>query len=33
MSASLDQLPDGHLLTLDDHRVTQLLVELAACAS
>ena len=28
MSASLDQLPDGHLLTLDDHRVTQLLVEL-----
>jgi hypothetical protein len=28
MSASLDQLPDGHRLILDDHRVTQLLVEL-----
>jgi hypothetical protein len=28
MSASLDQRPDAHLLTLDDHRVTQLLVEL-----
>lgn len=28
MSASLDELPDGHLLTLHDHRVTQLLVEL-----
>lgn len=30
MSASLDQLPDGHLLTLADHQVTQLLVELRA---
>lgn len=28
MSASLDELPNGHLLTLHDHRVTQLLVEL-----
>ncbi len=28
MSASLDELPDGHLLTLADHHVTQLLVEL-----
>ena len=30
MSASLDPQPDGQLLTLDDHRVTQLLVELRA---
>ena len=30
MSASLDQLPDGQILALDDHRVTQLLVELRA---
>ena len=30
MSASLDHRPDGQTLTLDDHRVTQLLVELRA---
>lgn len=30
MSASLDTLPGAHRLTLDDHRVTQLLVELRA---
>ena len=30
MSASIDQLPDGQILTLVDHRVTQLLVELRA---
>ena len=30
MSAHLEQRPDAHLLALDDHRVTQLLVELGA---
>ena len=31
MSASLDEGPDGHELSLLDHRVTQLVVELGAC--
>ena len=30
MSAALDELPHGHLLTLHDHQVTQLQVELRA---
>ena len=30
MSATLDERPDGHVLLLDEHRVTQLLVELRA---
>ncbi len=30
MSATLDERPDGHILLLDEHRVTQLLVELRA---
>jgi hypothetical protein len=30
MSATLDELPDRHILTLHEHRVTQLLVELSA---
>ena len=30
MSATLDERPGGHVLLLDDHRVTQLLVELRA---
>jgi hypothetical protein len=30
MTASLDELPDRHLWTLHDHRVTQLVVELGA---
>jgi hypothetical protein len=30
LSAHLEQRPDAHLLALDEHRVTQLLVELGA---
>ncbi len=30
MSATLDERPGGHVLLLDEHRVTQLLVELRA---
>lgn len=30
MSATLDERPGGHVLLFDDHRVTQLLVELRA---